>query len=174
MARRLRDIDLERAADDSFAEHLPDLRSRDPQVVFDEAWHHVELMEFKILERRSTATTLYGAMFLPPRFYTAPLIVRAPWIRHELIHAWQWRTLGRVRFLARYAGARGRFSIEMPGFRETFRTKLHLGRTEKQLRDEALTRTTAWNKSYATRRLDQSQLRIESMRLMLDAVDLEP
>lgn len=172
--RRLRKVDLRRAADDSFAAHLPKLRSPDPQVVFDEAWHHVELMGFRVLERRTIATTLYGAMFLPPEFHTAPLAIRTAWCRHELVHAWEWRVLGRARFAARYAGARGRFSLEMPAFRETFRTRAYLGDTEKQLRKEAERRSGAWNRAYRTRRLDQGQLYDESLRLMLDAVDLKP
>lgn len=172
--RRLREIDLKRAADDSFASHLPDLRIRSPQIVFDEAWRYVELMRFRVVARRNIATTLYATMFLPPQFYSAPLVVRAAWCRHELVHAWEWRTLGRFRFMARYAGPRGRFSLEMPAFRETLRTLAHLGRTEQQLRQEAERRSGTWNRAYRTRRLDQGQLYDESLRLMLDAVDLKP
>jgi len=53
---------------------------------------------------------------------------------HELVHKRQWDRLGREAFLARYAVTAGKWSIEVPAYRESWRVQKLWGVSDEQIK----------------------------------------
>lgn len=66
-------------------------------------------------------TTLPGTVLIPKDFDERPLPTRIRVLRHELVHAKQWESLGELIFGAAYADLGGRFEIEGQGYRQQIR-----------------------------------------------------
>jgi hypothetical protein len=104
-------------------EALKEARSR----ILDAGW--------RIAHRKGTTShgrkysmTLRKIVFLSSDWSEYPPHKQAAILWHELVHVRQRQRWGNTRFLARYASARGRWSIETPAYRMSIRIYERLSR----------------------------------------------
>jgi hypothetical protein len=73
---------------------------------------------------------------------------KAALLWHELVHKAQWDRLGREAFLARYITASGRWSIEVPAYRQSFRIQVLFGLNEDVIRENMADRAVSLYDKY--------------------------
>lgn len=160
MARRkltLRASQLEYAADGANADLLDPVDPDDPAGA---VIRQIERLGIRILPtlKGRPATTFRAAVFFPPHFWTQSDQVRAAWARHELVHNFQWRQLGRVVFLLRYSDPRWRWALEVQAECAAMQTYRDLGESEADLVRRATKRAhdefSNRNRSYRFHRLE--------------------
>lgn len=107
------------------ASRLPRLTT-DPEADFARAWEYAtDTLGLRVTGalRSGWATTTRTTMYLPGAFYAAPVVLRLAWLRHELVHALDWRSTSILRWLI----AEWRWVYEVRALREQARTLDHHG-----------------------------------------------
>lgn len=94
------------------------------------------------------STTLPDTILLAADWEQKTDAAKAEILWHELVHKRQWDRIGREGFLARYIVAAGRWSIEVPAYRESFRVQRLFGNAEHEVARSILNRSESLYSSY--------------------------
>lgn len=115
------------------------------------------------------STTYYREIRVGSRWEEFSVAKKAAVLKHEIVHAKQWRHYGQVRFAAKYIfSARFRWSMEVQAYRESVRAYRTLGALESWLREYVLDSVpgSLWN-SYGLRTLRKDDVYDETRKLLL-------
>ena len=88
------------------------------------AYREIEDLGYEVIRKTyalDRATTLHQHILLPVDFDSRPKAAQLQMLRHELVHARQWRALGLVVFGAKYGNESTRWVLEMHGYRQQVR-----------------------------------------------------
>ncbi len=135
-------------------------------------------MGIRVKYRRATrgkfanlTTTYYSRILLSKAYVKSDSTWQAATDAHETIHARQWRTLGRVKFAARYAfSSRWRWAIEMQAYCESIRALYAQGASEATLKAYIDRRAMVFKRFYAMRAIKFSSLEKWTRQILEDAL----
>lgn len=94
------------------------------------AFRELDELGYEVVEQTyglDKATTLHAHVLLPGDFGERAKGDQLRMLRHELVHARQWRALGLVVFGAKYANESTRWVLEMHGYRQNVRDMCSAG-----------------------------------------------
>lgn len=143
---RLRDSDVDLASWTRFHDADIDRHGRDAVAMLKDAekWAHDH--GYVIKQKTSffgsrfskMTTTYYKEIRVGDGWEGYSVPKKASILKHEIVHAQQWRNFGRAEFGSRYVfSARFRWAMEVQAYRESVRAYRTLGATEKWLRNYA-------------------------------------
>lgn len=95
------------------------------------------------------STTFPDTILLAADWDDKSIQSKAEILWHELVHKRQWDRLGREVFIARYSVAAGRWGLEVPAYRESFRVEKLFGVPEDKIRENMERRAESLFVSYA-------------------------
>jgi len=135
-------------------------------------------MRIKVRYRRTKrgkfanlTTTYYSRILLSQAYAKSDSAWQAATDAHETVHARQWRSLGRVKFAARYAfSSRWRWAIEMQAYCESIRALHAQGASEATLHAYIQRRAGVFRKFYAMRAIRSSSLEKWTSSILEDAL----
>ena len=97
--------------------------------------------EVEITPGKERAITFYSTIILPEDFAQRTDLNKLILIRHERVHAEQWRGMGVLVFGIAYAQERDRWALEMQGYRRMIRDRVSAGQDDAEIK--------AWIKALA-------------------------
>ena len=133
--------------------------------IYEEGMEEIRRMGYRVVQRRiiKPTTTMPITLYLGKNFPGYPMPVKAAIVRHELVHADQWRDPQAV-FPLRYPARRWQWVFETQGYREQCRVIRALAG------DKAARKFAYWvasrlrKKPYTMRRLDARHVRLITLR----------
>jgi hypothetical protein len=114
------------------------------------------------------STTYYKEIRVGARWTEFSVPKRAAVLKHEIVHARQWRHYGQGSFATKYIfSARFRWAVEVQAYRESIRVYRTLGAVEKWLREyvKDLVPNSLW-KNYALKTLRKDDVYDEARRIL--------
>ncbi len=153
-------------------------KSRSPKSILALGESYRKRYKLKVVYKRGTgkwgrtSTTMFRKLWLSKNFEDQHIADRAHEFMHELVHARQWRSVGRVRFAIRYLNAQWRWAYEVEARREAIRVMAHIGAKKRIILDYIERQARGGlKKGYSLGRLDQKQVETETRRILLDQLD---
>lgn len=115
------------------------------------AYREIEDLGYEVIRKTyalDRATTLHQHILLPVDFDTRPKPDQLQMLRHELVHARQWRALGLVVFGAKYGNESSRWVLEMHGYRQQVRDMCSAQLEAQKVEAWIAKRSASFPKSY--------------------------
>ena len=115
------------------------------------AYREIEDLGYEVIRKTyalDRATTLHQHILLPVDFDSRPKAAQLQMLRHELVHARQWRALGLVVFGAKYGNESTRWVLEMHGYRQQVRDMCSAGESHENIAKWVEARSESFPKAY--------------------------
>lgn len=128
----------------------------DPEEALAKAHAEIEKLGLRLVKKQKTgiegidgfSMTLPDTILLADDWDTKSVPSRAEILWHEIVHKRQWDRLDREGFLARYIVTAGKWSLEVPAYRESYRVQKLFGVSEAQMRKNIERRATSLYDKY--------------------------
>ena len=123
------------------------------------------------VQNKSMTTTLNSQILLTSRWDEYSPADKVRTLRHELVHAKQWRTFGIAGFPAKYAIETQRWVLEMHGYRQNIRDMCDMKQSRKKILERIGKVSKFFVESYKMKSTDPEKVRIQTERVLMEELE---
>ena len=122
-------------------------------------------------KNKSMTTTLHSQILLTSRWDEYSPADKVRTLRHELVHAKQWRTFGIAGFPAKYAIETQRWVLEMHGYRQNIRDMCDMGKSREKVLERIGKVSGSFVEGYKMRSTDPERVRVQTERVLMEELE---
>lgn len=122
-------------------------------------------------EGQKMTTTLFNVVLLAPDFEENSPAGKVRTLRHELVHAKQWREYGITGFASKYSVEGQRWVLEMHGYRQDIRDRCDMGNSRASILKRIDRTSETFPASYKLVSLDHAKVKEATLFVLMEELD---